>query len=245
MTHTTTLAATALLIATLSTTAQAADTLSINYDVSLGGANVMRADYSATIDGAGYSSSLNAKSVGVTKLFSKYSLSISAKGTMANNTVIPVQYGYFRKKNKKTKERGISFTPEGNLNVDAATYGDGIVATVKKGVTDPLTMMLKLSRSAQPCKGKHRVFDGRDVYDIALSGEAAGKGIVSCTITYTPIAGSEYDEGDTEPTRYVLKLAPLGGKAGYVPIGMAGQSKGVAFSVDANSVTYNGAAVSY
>jgi Protein of unknown function (DUF3108) len=245
MKHTATLSAATVLLGLLTTPLLAADTVTVSYDVSLGGANVMRADYAATLDNGGYTSSLNAKSVGVSKLFSKYNLSISASGKMDGAGVKPVQYGYFRKKNKKTKERAISFTPDGNLNVDVTNYGEAISATVKKGVTDPLTMVLKLSHTAQPCKGKHRVFDGRDVYDISLSGDAAGKGAVSCTVTYTPIAGAEFDEGDTEPTRYIIKLAPLGGKAGFVPVSMAGKSKGVAFNVDATGVTYNGAPVSY
>lgn len=225
--------------------ARSEDIVKARYEVTLGGTNVMKAEYNATLDGGQYQSKLTARSVGLTKLLSKYELSISAKGAVADADVRPASYNYARKKNKKLKERALTFGPDGNLDMQGADYGDAVYASLKDGVTDPLAMLLRLSRSGEPCKGKHRVFDGRDVFDISLSGAAKDKGSISCKLTYTPVAGGDVDDGDTDPQNYMVTLAPLGGAGGYIPVGISGRSKGVPFSVTATDVSYNGTPVDF
>jgi Protein of unknown function (DUF3108) len=237
-----------VLVAVLSVfTAQpvlAADVISVRYDVSLGGTRVMKADYSATVSDDSYTASLEAKTVGVSKMFSKIKLSLNASGALSSVGLIPASYNYSRKKNDKRKERSLSFSPKGGLMMDGGDYGEGIRAALTAKVMDPLSMLLKLSRSDKPCSGKHRAFDGRDVFDVALSG-GGGAGTQTCKMVYTPVAGSDVEDGKTEPTSYDITLAPLGGGKGYVPIRIAGSTKGVGFEVTASGVSMNGAALSY
>jgi hypothetical protein len=225
-------------------TAFAADSVNADFDVSLGGARIMKASYAATIDGTQYTASFNAKTVGMSKLFSKIKLNLAAQGKVVDGAIRPQSYSYFRKKNDKTKERGLAFTGAGALKTDGAGYEADIVAAVSKGVIDPLSMVLKLSRSAKPCSGKHRAFDGRDVFDISLSGGGGGGNVV-CKITYKPVAGGDVAEGDTAPQRYEITLAPVGAGQGYVPVRITGTSKGAPFEANATSVSVNGTPLSY
>lgn len=225
--------------------AVAADVISARYEVSLGGARVMKADYSATLGDGSYSAALEAKTVGVSKMFSKIRLSLSASGSLTEAGIKPASYNYARKKNDKLKTRSLNFAPNGALVADGDDYGDSIRAALTVKVMDPLSMLLKLSRSDKPCAGKHRAFDGRDVFDVSLSGGGKTGGSVTCKMVYTPVAGSDVEDGDTAPQTYEITLAPLGSGNGYVPVRIAGTSKGVGFEVTAASVTENGAALAY
>jgi Protein of unknown function (DUF3108) len=213
--------------------ALAADTVAVDYDVSLAGSRIMKANYSAQLDDEKYAANLSAKTVGVSKVFSKIKLNLSASGRFTKNGLVPVQYGYFRKKNDKTKERNLQFNGDGSLKTDGAGYEQPILAAVKKSIMD------------KPCSGKHRSFDGRDVFDISLTTVSADNGRLVCKLVYQPIAGGDVDDGETEPVTYSITLAPTNTAQNYVAVSVSGSSKGVPFSVDARSVSVNGAALSF
>jgi Protein of unknown function (DUF3108) len=225
--------------------AMAADTVSVDYDVSLGGSRIMKASYSAQFDEATYTANFSAKTVGVSKVFSKVKLNLSVNGRFTKNGLQPVQYGYFRKKNDKTKERNLQFNGDGSLKTEGSGYEEPILAALKKNITDPLSMLLKVSRSDKPCSGKHRSFDGRDVFDISLSPVSSDNGRLVCKLVYKPVAGGDVDDGETEAVIYGITLAPTKTAQTYVTISVSGSSKGVPFSVDATSVSVNGTALSY
>lgn len=225
--------------------ALAADTVAIDYDVSLGGSRIMKANYSAQFDDEKYSANLSAKTVGVSKVFSKIKLNLSASGRFTKDGLLPVQYGYFRKKNDKTKERNLQFNGDGSLKTEGAGYEQPILAAVKKSIMDPLSMLLKISRSDSPCSGKHRAFDGRDVFDVTLTTVSADKGRLVCKLVYKPIAGGDFDDGETQPVDYEVTLARTNTAQSYVTVSVSGSTKGVPFSVDARSVAVNGAALAF
>lgn len=223
---------------------QAADVISVNYDISLGGSRIMKADYSASFDDDSYSADLEAKTIGVSKWFSKIKLNMSVKGGLNETGLTPASYAYSRKKNDKRKERVLNFAPGGALLTEGEDYDASILAAIKGKVMDPLSMLLKVTRSGKPCSGKYRAFDGRDVFDLALSGDS-GAGNVTCTVIYTPVAGADVDDGDTDATRYEITFAPMGVDKGYVAVRLTGRSKGVEFEARAKSVTVNGQPLSY
>jgi Protein of unknown function (DUF3108) len=229
----------------LLSSALAADTVAVDYDVSLGGSRVMKANYSAQFDKETYAANLSAKTVGVSKVFSKIKLNLSAQGRFTKDGLLPVRYGYFRKKNDKTKERNLQFNGDGSLKTDGAGYEQPILVAVKKSIMDPLSMLLKISRSSKPCSGKHRSFDGRDVFDISLTSVSADNGRLVCKLVYQPIAGGDVDDGETQPVTYNITLAPTNTAQTYVTVSVSGSTKGVPFSVDARSVSVNGAALSF
>jgi Protein of unknown function (DUF3108) len=223
----------------------AADTVSVDYDVSLGGSRIMKASYSAQFNDDTYETSFSAKTVGVSKVFSKIKLNLSANGRLTKNGLQPVQYAYQRKKNDKSKERNLQFNGDGSLKTEGAGYEAPILAAIKKNIMDPLSMLLKVSRSDQPCAGKHRSFDGRDVFDINLSPLSTENGRVVCKLVYKPVAGGDVEDGETDAVQYEITLAPTASAQNYVPIAITGRSKGVPFSVEATSVAVNGTALAY
>jgi hypothetical protein len=172
-------------------------------------------------------------------------LSLNANGSLQKTSLTPQSYNYFRKKNDKQKERSLKFSANGDLQTNGTDYDKSILAAVNESVMDPLSMLLKLSRAKSPCSGKHRAFDGRDVFDISLSGGGKSGETLTCKVVYTPVAGGEVDDGDTEPKSYEITLAPIGNAQGYVPVRIAGSSKGVGFDVNATAVTINGAPLAY
>jgi Protein of unknown function (DUF3108) len=232
-------------VAVIAAEAKAADVISASYDVSLGGTRVMKADYSATLDGDSYSADLSARTVGVSKMFSKIKLNMSANGSLTETGVKPVAYAYSRKKNDKRKERNLSFSPNGTLVTEEGDYDASIMAALNNKVMDPLSMLLKLGRSDQPCAGKHRAFDGRDVFDVTLSGTGKAGATLTCKMVYKPVAGNDVEDGDTEAKTYEITLAPLNGKDIYVPVRLSGSTSGVGFEASATSVTLNGTPLSY
>ncbi len=226
-------------------TALAADTVAVDYDVSLGGSRIMKASYAANFDGSNYDASFSAKTVGMSKVFSKIKLSLTAKGKMTDGGLQPVSYNYFRKKNDKTKERGLLFDQSGELVTDGAGYDAAVLASLKKSVMDPLSMLLKISRSDKPCSGKHRSFDGRDVFDLSLSTVSSNDGKLVCKLVYTPIAGGDVDDGDTEPQAYEVTLAPTTSAQSFITIRITGRTKGVPFDVSATSAAINGTGLAF
>jgi Protein of unknown function (DUF3108) len=223
----------------------AADEISASYDISFGGARIMKANYSAIFNEGVYSAALDAKTVGVSKWLSKIKLNLNASGKLGKSDVTPTSYNYSRKKNDKRKERSLSFAPNGDLVTKGTDYGDAILNAMSSSVMDPLSMLLKLSRAKSPCSGKHRAFDGRDVFDITLSSGGKTETSVTCKATYTPVAGGEVEDGDTDPKYYEITLVPMAGVEGYIPVRIAGTSKGVGFDVSATSVSVNGSPLAY
>jgi Protein of unknown function (DUF3108) len=225
--------------------AVAADKIAVSYDVSLGGSRIMKASYAVDIQEQAYTSVLEAKTTGVSKLFSKIKLNLTASGSVVEDSILPKRYDYSRKKNEKRKERNLSFEGSGQLITQGTDYDAGILKAIGKNVMDPLSMLLKLSRSESPCSGKHRAFDGRDVFDVKLSGGATQGASVTCAMVYTPVAGGDVEEGDTEPKIYEITLLRLQNGKGFVPVRITGSTKGVGFEVNARSVSLNGAELSY
>jgi Protein of unknown function (DUF3108) len=228
-----------------SASAQPADEISAGYDVSFAGARIMRASYSATLSDGAYTTALDAKTVGVSKWLKKIKLNMNATGKLNTSGVTPGSYNYARKKNDKRKERSLSFASNGDLVTTGTDYDESILKAISASVMDPLSMLLKLTRTKSPCSGKHRAFDGRDVFDITLSETGKTGTAINCKVVYTPIAGGDVDEGDTEPQSYEITLVPLGSASGYIPVRIAGSTKGVGFDVTATEVSVNGTALAY
>ncbi len=238
----------------------AGGTVDVRYDVEVAGTRIMKASFSATIDAGQYSSSLDGKTTGVSNLFSKYKTNMTAEGLVRDNAFIPGTFGNDRKKNSK-KSRSTDLTWSGNGKVLVET-GDGteepegpVAKALGRNAADPLTTILRLANTQadKPCSGSFRVFDGRDVYDLALSfrkqvvlasASTEGNSGFDCKLTYTPIAGRAFDKGETEIETYGVVLAPLTMRGLrhhiYLPIQITGKSSGLSAVVSATSVTVDG-----
>jgi hypothetical protein len=233
---------TAFLIAGLSP-ALADDSYQIDYDVNVGGARIMKADLKVTIDSDDYNASLNARSVGMSKLVKKIKLNLDAKGEAEKPDLVPVSFNYERKKNDKTKRRKLTFN-QGKLVSQGTDFEPKVLAAIGDNTIDPLTMLLKLGRSSNPCSGKHRAFDGRDVFDVTFANAKKTGRQLDCTLIYTPIAGGDVEDGETDKVNYKISFVE-GGTAGYLPVRVSGSSTGISFDVTATEVSLNGSALTF
>jgi hypothetical protein len=227
-------------LTTIGSVVQAQDTFSARYEISVGGARVMKASYGATIDENAYSAKLTVKSAGMSKWFSEISLDLATKGKVAQSALLPVIYNYTRVKNDKTRKRAAQFAATGEIITEGTKHDAAVKAALTPATLDPLTTLLRLARSENPCQGKHRSFDGRDVFDMKLSGAGSENGRITCKIVYTPVAGGDVEDGDTDSKTYEITLAPLGGGNGYIPVRITGTTKGVGLEIEAKSVEVNG-----
>lgn len=229
----------------LSASTSFAGSLDINYDINMGGARIMAADFQAVQDGGSYSGAFKAKTTGVSKLFSKVRLKLDVQGAVQDESLRPSAYSYERSKNGKSKTRDIRFTGKGKVQTDGQDYPTTLLPALDGVLTDPISGVLSLALTAKPCNVKLRGFDGRDVFDISTKPKSSGDGRVVCTLTYTPVAGNDVDEGDTDSKSYELTLVKGAGDFPYIPVSLSGSSKGVPFDVTATSVSIDGSALNY
>jgi hypothetical protein len=222
------------------TVAAANEKVMARYDIEVGGARIMKASYEVILSTKNYRSALNVKSAGMSKWLSEIKLDLTTKGNLLDTSFEPNVYNYVRKKNDKTRKRAVKFNPDGTVKTEGTKYKDNLKTALQKPTLDPLTMLLRLGRATEPCSGQHRAFDGRDVFDIKLSKAGDQNGRIVCTVVYTPVAGGDVEDGDTDSKNYEMTLAPLGGSNGYIPILITGSMKGVPLSIEAKSVEVNG-----
>lgn len=230
--------------------AQSANTIELSYTVDMAGATVLKADYRVDIGDDSFAASLSGKTSGVTSVFSSYKMNLSATGKIAGSDFLPGLYENDRKKSgKKKKSTDVMWRPDGSVAISRSGEVEAppatVASTLNPSAADPLTAVLRMANSqgSKPCSGKYRVYDGKDVYDLTLAprkGEGDG---IHCKLTWIPVAGNDFDEGDTEPESYALKLSPVvlsTGRVMHVPMQLVGKSKGVTFTVSADTVSVNG-----
>lgn len=238
----------------------AAETIELGYVVEIAGAQVMKAAYRTEIAGNQFESVLAGKTTGMSNMLSGYKMNLSAEGQFNGGEFLPGSFENNRKKkSKQNKTTGVIWSGAGNVRIEAAGGPIPVPAAVAEALTgmssDPLTAVLRLAnaQSQKPCSGRFRVFDGKDVYDLALSfkktvtlasaSESDPPGL-ECKLTSTPIAGNAVNDGETQTDSYGLTLAPVSlaqlGRTLYIPLRITGRSKGLSVVVTAGSVRIDG-----
>lgn len=227
-----------------STTLYGAEKIEIRYEISVGGARVMKATYVSEIDLSAYNSRLSIKSSGMSKWLSDIKLDLSTKGSASGSELMPRAYNYKRVKNDKTRKRKVLFRKDGNIETEKTKFDATMKNAFSVKTLDPLTMLLTLGRSETPCKGQHRAFDGRDVFDVSFSAaQKTGEELV-CNAVYTPVAGADFEDGEIEKIPYVITMRSLGNSYGFAPVKITGTSKGLPVAIEAKSIQINGKTLS-
>ena len=237
-----------------------AGSIELSYIVEVAGTTMMKAAYRADLNGGSFESSLFGKTEGVSNMFSGYKMNLTANGRIAGDTFLPEAFENARKKkSKKAKSTGLTWAPDGTVTVGTAQGVDtpppAVAATLGDAASDPLTAILRMAnaQSQKPCSGKFRVYDGKDVYDLALSfrktvtlASTANATGLDCKLTSTPVSGVAVDKGETDVETYGLVLAPvtLAGDMLHMPIRITGKTKGLTVVVSASSITVDGQPVS-
>lgn len=215
--------------------------ISTRYIVEVKGVDVMKVNHTIQINGSTYSSAISAKTTGMAKWFSEYKISMGSEGAWSKSKFQPASFN--RERKKKGKWRGSTTAWSGGapaITEDNGGESHAAIADAVNGSTlDPLTLLLKqsLNGSDAPCKGKHRVFDGRDVFDTVLSGKPGSEaGTYDCRATLNYVAGREVDEAKPNPPKsysYDITLkaveVPSLGRALWLPEVITGEASGSSF----------------
>ena len=230
-----------------------------SYDVNVRGVTVLKIKYSSEISAAGYRSEASIKTKGIITVFSDYRMTMAAVGAFIDGRSSPLEYTSRSEKNDKEKTVDLSWS-QGALAASGrpAAKNPEIKADIDEaltpGVTDPLTAIFRIGASpgGNPCRAVHRIFDGKEVFELRFSfkGEALldesfpgayqGKAY-ECRATYVPVAGryaTKFRKRNEEPPIYNVWLAPIGvdvaGESRLIPVRATGRLDGMKFEAYAS-----------
>ncbi len=247
--------------------ARAGEVVDMRYDLEIAGTRVMDIGYRLDLDKAGYQSALSAESRGVLDMFSSINLDMAGKGRFANGMPVPQSFVWGKSKNGKDKEIKVAWQAD-HLPVASRSFamkGDRVQAIsehLTRGMPDPLTALLKqgVLAGSKPCAGTERVFNGKEIYDLAFSFDkpdsfsASDGGVyrgpaVKCLVTYRPVAGVSQKtllKRQADPLRFSIWFAPVASRTMgtiHVPVAVAGRlnGTGAVFTALASHATLAGA----
>ena len=239
--------------------------LETSYEVDVKGITILDVNYSTAMSGAGFHSQASVKTRGIAVFFSDYVMKVETSGSMVDGQARPTQFTSVRKKKDKTRKIELNWDDDGlaaddrKVGKDPDTQAD-IDGALTPNVTDMLTAVLQLgtSQNGRPCQSTHRVFDGKEVFELrfAFKGEgtfdADAEGVYhgpvyECQMTYVPVAGryaTKFRNSKEEPPVYSVWLAPVGkdmsGAALLLPVRASGKLDGYKFVAHANRVKVDG-----
>ena len=255
----------ALVIGSGSARADSGDKVETSYEVNVGGLTVLDIKYSSEITAAGYRSQASIETRGMAVLFSDYSIKMVASGALAGSQSSPLQYRSRSEKKDKEKTFDLNWS-QGVLSAAdrQATKNPEIQAEIDTAltpnVTDPLTAIFRIGTlpEGNPCQAVHRIFDGKEVFELRFSfkGEAVldesflgvyrGK-TYECRATYVPVAGryaTKFRKRNEDPPTYSVWLAPIGtvanGGPRLVPVRATGHLDGMKFEAYASRLRVDG-----
>lgn len=234
--------------------ADSGDKIETSYDVNVRGVTVLKIRYGSEISAAGFRSQASIKTKGVVAFFSDYRMRMETLGAIANGQSSPQKYTSRSEKNDKEKTVELNWSKGALAASDRqATKNPEIQADIDKalasGVTDPLTAILRIgtSRGGNPCQAAHRIFDGKEVFELRFGfkreavlddnfpGAYHGKAY-ECQASYVPIAGryaTKFRKNKEDPETYTVWLAPIGtdasGGSRLVPVRATGRLDGMKF----------------
>lgn len=234
-----------------------------SYEVNVRGITVLDIKYTSESTASGYRSQASIETRGVAAIFSDYRMKMAASGALVDGRTSPAQYKSRSDKKEKTKavevnwSQGAVLASETVKNPVTKAELDSAIST---GVTDPLTAIFQIgsSPSGRPCQAVHRIFNGKEVFELRFSfqGEAVldesfpgayhGKAF-ACRATYVPVAGryaTKFRKRNEEPPTYSVWLAPIGegvaGESRLIPVRATGRLDGMKFEAYASRVKIDG-----
>lgn len=225
----------------VSSGAQAQSKLEARYSVTLAGIPLGSGSWIVDIAGENYTAVANGRTSGLVKLVSDGSGSGGSRGTIHGANVLSTGYVSNSVTDKKTDEvrmvlkGGIVRESVANPPHDPAPDRVPVTEAHKKGVNDPMSAAIMPVAgkgdvmSADACKRKLAIFDGRNRIDIDLvykrMDQVKAKGyegpVVVCQVLYRPIAGHR---SERDGIKYLIAqrdmemwLAPISGTRVLVP----------------------------
>jgi hypothetical protein len=197
------------------------------------------------------------KSGGIANLLSEYTAVVEATSLIGGGAPQPVSFNLVRERDKEVRKASLSWTPDGALSYEPQSQNaerrDSIAKALNGNVSDPITAVLRIGTAGDsPCPSVHEVFDGRDVFELALTGKGTGKAgedvdyrgtLQLCEVAWTPLAGRA-KEKNVAPDSYDVSFAPIGklpsGQQLWLPVDLTGTLKGMPFRAYAEKIDVDG-----
>lgn len=232
------------LAAAASPSARAAG-VSVSYNIDVGPLTVTEVRLHIDVTGAEAHGKARIRTAGMSRVFSEFGATAEAETRLGEASPEPVSYRITRDQSDKrpvttvTWNGGAPAYDPPMKNSDRKAKLDEALAA---GVVDPFTAVLRMGLAGDnPCDSTHQVFDGREVFELALTdkgaGESAGdtawKGPVqNCSVRWTPIAGRAKEKG-VPGDSYDVAFAPVAeledGRKLWLPVDLSGKLKGLGF----------------
>lgn len=233
--------------------------VSASYNVDVGPMTMMAVRFSFDVSKDTVNSQATIKSKGLSKIFSEYSATVEGEGRIDGADFQPAVFKMAREKDDRKRRTTVIWQDGGTISMDPPAHKKAEVqAKVEKalspGVADPITAILRVGAAGDnPCTSVQRVFDGRDVFELAFQdlgkGELNGKygfngAVRKCEVRWHPIAGRSFERGDPDDV-YGVAFAPMGtlstGQMLWFPVLMTGTVKGLSFEAYVTKLEAHGA----
>ena len=233
------------LVAAAPAAAQAAG-VAVSYNIDVGPLTVSVVRFSVDVSGSEVHSRARIKPAGMSRVFSEFGATADAETRFEGAAPQPVSYKIVRDHSDKRKVTTVDWngaTPTYDPPIDNPDRKAKVDSALAAGAVDPVTAVLRMgTEGVNPCSSKHRVFDGREVYELALTDNGKGKldgddvawngPVERCTVRWTPVAGRQADNG-VPGDSYDVAFAPVAdldnGRKLWLPVEMSGRLRGLSF----------------
>ena len=245
--------------------AAAAEKLKVQYDLYTRGMRAFALNYNADIDATAYKASASLRPKGLASLVVDLKMDMQSSGRLTDKGAVPGSFAMGVKENGKNGKYAVRFkglTPVKSSREPGIdrTLAAKIDKAAADGVRDTLSsiMNLAVAGSDNPCTGSHRVYNGKEVFELSLTklkddafrnkdGGVYRGPAVACRMVYSTLAGlSEKTEARyrKNPPVFNVWFAPVKssalGRPIHVLVGVTGKIKGKDFVAYANRATING-----
>ncbi len=243
-------AAGAVLLAALAASPALAEKVEMRFGVDIGGMNAMSLSFTGDMKRDSYSGRASLAPRGFAKMFIKKSFDLSVSGRFNGDRALPSRFSMVIRKKGRRKTATVRWPGGRPVWERTPPHGAGerraIARALRGRVLDPLSMLFHFARAKGTdfCKGRVRIFDGHDVYDIVArklgsrnARTAVYRGpVLLCQLTYVPVAGQSEKKRRrrlADPPVYTtwlarVKSATVGSL--YVPVRVDGRFDGRNFS---------------
>jgi len=234
--------------AAVSAPAMAGQPLDLRYDLYIAGFKVFEIGLSGEISAKGFTSSASMRPKGFGSFFSDDETEMRAAGPVASGKPAPRTFEMQLKDDRRFSVSWSADTPLKTVRSRPLSEEreKAVNSALKGPLADPLTTVMRLAMSSDgsKCNLSQRVYNGKEVYELALSpaGEANmdGDGAYAgpakrCKLSYRTIAGfseKTMRKNRKSPPDITLLIAPVktgGGKPLTLIVGASGSIDGRSF----------------
>lgn len=232
--------------------------VSVAYNVDVGPMTMTVVKYGLKLSEGALRSNVQIKSHGISRVFSEYTAKAEAESQASGKSIAPVRFHLVREKEDRKKETKLEWQEGGSIDYSPQEKKPERRARIDEAlnadVADPMTAVLRIGTTGKtPCPSVQQIFDGRDVFELALTDKGTGEmdgdegyrgPVRRCEVNWTPIAGRAVEKNEPRES-YDVSFAPVGelpsGRTLWLPVEMTGYLKGLRFKAYATRFKAEGA----